>query len=122
MILRKHKIITLFLILSIFIFFITCDDTNNNPKVSNKKTNDKNDVNKEKSSNMNENKDTQFIELAKKKAVELGYNLEKMKIETTKKKDEIIIKFSPPPSQLGGDLTIKINLNDTNLINIIRGQ
>ena len=62
------------------------------------------------------------IEIVTMKARELGYSVEKMNVQSKIKGDEAVIYFSSKTLQLGGDLTIKLDMKNGSIADIIRGQ
>lgn len=62
------------------------------------------------------------IKIASEQAKQLGYDPDKMTVECERPANEFVIVFLPPTSQVGGDLTIKIDPASGKVTGILRGQ
>jgi hypothetical protein len=62
------------------------------------------------------------IKIASRQAKQLGYDPDKMTVECEKPANEFVVVFLPPTSQVGGDLTIKIDAATGEVTGILRGQ
>jgi len=62
------------------------------------------------------------IETATIKAKELGYSVEKMTVQSKINGNEAVIYFGPKTLQLGGDLTVKVDIKNGSITDVIRGK
>lgn len=70
----------------------------------------------------NRNRET-AIQIATEKAQELGYSVQEMTVECTRKGDVYVILFLPRRTdQLGGDLTVEVDSASGEVRNVLRGQ
>lgn len=72
---------------------------------------------------MNRNRKT-AMQTATRRAQELGYSVQEMRVECTWKGDAYVVLFLAPlePPQLGGDLTIEVDSTTGEVRNVMRGQ
>jgi len=66
--------------------------------------------------------EAEAVKIATAKAKELGYPVEEMNIQSKIKDNEVVVYFQPKALQLGGDLTIRVDMENSSVIDVIRGQ